>query len=249
MLNLEDNASNIRSFGYLFSDRTGRAFREAVTRSFSYASEVVRTIQELQISHKLELWDQAVSFKLGTINKSDALLADRVDMPLEKLDSKDVWKYGYSVLRRDGARKTRQWVLPDGLFITDKEIIAIEFDHGKTVGEWANKLWKAARGLASTKIDGLFFCYCFENGSHIDKLSGEEMTNEFLTLVDLARSNKPIGFITVFPHELKTSRENIDEIVDFFQSAYSGRTMSAASKEITIQIQEALRKREQKWVS
>ena len=227
MLDLDDKCSNIGSFVNLFSDGVGVTFREAIAYSFSFASGAVRTIQALSIRHQLELWDQAVSYKLGRILISDPILANGVDIHLEKQDSKIVWHYGFSILKTDRERKTRQWVLPDGLIRRANAAVAIEFDHGITVGKWANQLLKAIRVLASDKICGVIYCFCFERGSSINKLSIEEMTNEFRALVDCNGFKKPIGFITILPFELRADLPAKSEVIDFLEIAYLSNSNKA----------------------
>ena len=220
MLNLEDNGSNIHPFVHLFLDKSGVAFQDAIVRSFSFASETVHTVKKLPVGHPLELWDQATSYKLDGIIKSKSLLADGVEILLEKLNSEEVWHYGFSVLKTDRDRKTRQWVLPDGLIKTTHKPIAIEFDHGLEVGKWANQLLKAIRGLASDKIDGIIYCFCFDSESSVRRLSDGELTDEFQKLVDLHKFNKPIGIVTVFPNQLQSDQINSKEIIDFLDMAY-----------------------------
>jgi len=47
------------------------------------------------------MWDQATSYKLDEIVKSESLLADGVEILLEKINSEEVWHYGFSVLKSD----------------------------------------------------------------------------------------------------------------------------------------------------
>lgn len=92
------------------------------------------------------------------------------------------------------------WTLPDGLIQTETKNIAVELDHGKSLGDWASKLLKATRLSASPKINGVLFCYCtpddqrewFENG---------DFTPEFRKILDKSVS-KPIGIITIGSEEL-----------------------------------------------
>ncbi|MGB8214626.1 MAG: hypothetical protein WCE68_13795 [Anaerolineales bacterium] len=220
MVNLDSTGSNITSFSHLFSDGTGRKFRNAIASSFSFASGVVRVIQDSSVNHQLELWDQAVSYELGTTLKSESFLAEGVKTYLEKQESEEVWHYGFPILERDRNQKTRQWVLPDGLLKKNDQIITIEFDHGKVIGKWASQLLKAIRALAAMKIDGVIYCYCFDSESSIKKLSTDQLTVEFKALVDCNSFGKPIGIITIFSDELQVDLPNRNDVIDFLNSAY-----------------------------
>ncbi|MFZ1043566.1 MAG: hypothetical protein WCA79_03625 [Anaerolineales bacterium] len=120
--------------------------------------------------------------------KSEPFLANGVKIYLEKQESEEVWHYGFPILEKDSNQKTRQWVLPDGLFKKGDQIITIEFDRGKVTGKRASQLLKAIRALAATKIDGIIYSYCFDGGSSIKKLSTDQLTAEFRALLIVVAS-------------------------------------------------------------
>ena len=164
---------------------------------------------------------------------SEPLLADGVEIHLEKQESKKFGDNAFCILKTDSDHKTRQWVLPDGLIKSNNQIISIEFDHGITVGKWANQLLKAIRALASDNISGVIYCFCFDKGSSINKLSVEEMTDEFQALVSCNTFDKPVGVLTVFHHELQADPPSKSGVIDFLETTYiknSGKAIGSKRK-------------------
>ena len=176
--------------------------------------------------HKLDLWDQAVQFKLAKINQSEKLFIDGVRLYLEKDDSKEVYKYGISItqLQKQGQRL---WILPDVIIKTSNQvIIAVEIDHGKNFGKGANQLIKAVRSLASNQIKGVLYCFCLEkdlnpSGYLLD--SNDDFTEDFLSLLNASLSEKDLGVITIQPREWQTLVYDKKEVFDFFERAYTSK--------------------------
>ncbi len=244
MLSLDDNGSNIRAFKHLFPDGTGERFRDAIIHSFSFASGVVRTVQELAVKHQLELWDQAVSYRLGEILSLGYQFAEGVEIHLEKQESERIWRHGFSIVKTDSNQRTRQWVLPDGLIQRNGETIALEFDHGEAIGKWADRLLKAIRALAAEKINGVIYCYCFDGGAPISKLSSEDLTDEFIRLVDHCSFGKPIGVLTIFRDELQVDLPDLDSVLNFLDAVYiHNRNKSKESRKTAEEIAKALKQK------
>ncbi|MCL5291628.1 MAG: hypothetical protein M1548_03740 [Actinobacteria bacterium] len=78
---------------------------------------------------------------------------------------------------------------------TKTEKIAVELDHGKSLGDWASKLLKAVRLAASPKISGVLFCY-FTPCDQRKWFVGGNFTPEFCKILDNGAS-KPVSIITI----------------------------------------------------
>jgi hypothetical protein len=76
--------SDTTAIDYTFADSSGMAFRHTLTRAFSFASYLENISKQLLPTHKLEIWDQAISFQLGIIANSEMLFAEGVEFHLIK---------------------------------------------------------------------------------------------------------------------------------------------------------------------
>jgi len=181
----------------------------------------------------LELWDQAVQYKLAKSIQQEYPFIDNTTCTLEKQNSVYVWKYGFSIT---SASRTGQrlWTLPDGILKTSNEVISLELDHGDTTGRWANQLIKATRSLASKYIDGVLYCFCMEkniNDSGYLFAEDEHLTDEFLSLLQVNRFDKKLGIFTLLPREWRgKSSFARKEIIDFFESTYIKKKAGPKSK-------------------
>jgi hypothetical protein len=184
----------------------------------------------------LEIWDQAVSFQLGNLAESSSLFIEGTKLYLEKDHSEIVWKCGYNVLESHPKDK-RLWVLPDGIIkIKDETIIIVEFDHGDTIGEWANQLLKALRILASGKVQGVLYCFCLEKD--IQNPENEKLTKEFQSLIVSLCGNKKLGIITLRPSQSFDKKE----AKGFFEKVYlKNQNISPQSREEAEKLVEACR--------
>ncbi|MSP14945.1 MAG: hypothetical protein EXR62_18550 [Chloroflexi bacterium] len=222
-LPLDESGSNLSALKFLFSDGTGAKFRNAIGQAFQFANEVVYVLRIEEPSHKLELWDQAVQRKLSRIvSKAEPCFVPGTRLFLEKTETgRDVWQYGIHVFESYNRGGQRFWNLPDGVIRTPTAIIAIEFDHGPTIGNWARQLVKAIRSAASPKIEGVLFCFCVDAPKSTRPLFvGEKFTTAFQTLVE-AGCNKPVGIITVDQLELSNfSKPTKEEILIFKREVY-----------------------------
>jgi hypothetical protein len=236
---IDKSGSNIIPFEHLFLDGNGKLFRIALCKSFSFASNVIQIAKKISPEHKLELWDQAVGYKLTKIAISEKFFIDGVSIRLEKETDNVVWQYGISVTKSH-TPKQRLWTLPDGLIQTPNQVITIEFDHGNNIGKWANQLIKAVRSFASSQISGVLYCFCMEkdlnvSGDLLDQ--GDDFTVEFKSLLNANTSGKKLGIITIPPIEWRKLPPKKNEIVDFFQDTYIlNKKISKKSREVAQQL-------------
>lgn len=242
-MQINKTGTDIKIFEHIFRDGNGEAFRSALSESYSFASQIIQTAKKVKPYHGLELWDQAVQYKLEKINQSENLFIDGTDFLLEKQDSVKVWQYGYSITksRRKGQRF---WTLPDGIIKIQQEVIALEFDHGKNIGRWANQLIKAVRLLASKYIDGVLYCFCMEkdlNSSGHLITEQYPFTGEFLSLLQANIFEKKLGIITLFPIDWcdKFSIEQV-EVFDFFRNTYIVKKTGSKSRKTAQEILDLL---------
>lgn len=115
------------------------------------------------------------------------------------------------------------WTLPDGIIKTPNQAFALELDHGRNVGKWANQLVKAARSSASRQISGVLYCFCLEKDLHpsgnlLDPK--DDFTREFQSLLEASLSGKRLGTITISPCEWQSLTNDKREAIDFFKNAY-----------------------------
>lgn len=244
MLIIDKSGSNTAPFKHLFVDGKGELFRFALCNSFSFASNLVQFARETSPNHKLDLWDQAVQYKLAKTARLERLFIDGVSLHLEKESNHEVWQYGISVTESQ-RRGQRLWILPDGLIKTSEQVIALEFDHGDNLGKWASQLIKAVRSCASSHIAGVLYCFCLEKNLHPSGYlldPNDDFTGEFQSLLNANLSGKSLGIITIPPSEWQ-SPPNKGEFVDFFESAYVfNKKMSLRSQKVAQQILTELRK-------
>ncbi|MCR4439603.1 MAG: hypothetical protein QHJ34_13765 [bacterium] len=247
-MHIRRSGTDVNALAHLFADGKGEAFRFALGESFSFASELIRTTRRVKPNHALELWDQAVQYKLRLISRARDLFADGTSLHLEKQDSSIVWQFGFSITecRRRGKRL---WTLPDGIIITPSQVIALEFDHGDSVGRWASQLLKAVRSLASDRINRLLYCFCMDKDLHssgnlVDQQ--DAFTKEFLTLLDASLLGKSLGMITVFAMEWQSvNLIEIEEVSDFYKSVYiTNEKASPKSRKIAHEVLHQLHKSE-----
>jgi hypothetical protein len=242
---IDKTGSDITPFQHFFVDGKGEFFRHALSYSFAFAFNTLQLALKISPNHKLDLWDQAVQYKLEKINNSRKLFVDGVKLYTEKKNSKEVWNYGISITKSQ-KQGQRLWILPDALIKTSSQTIAIEFDHGPNLGKWANQLIKAARSLASNHISGVLYCFCLEKDLHplgylLD--SSDDFTEEFQQLLQASLSKKDLGIITIQPCEWQNLAYDKKEAVDFFESAYAlNKKMSQKSRIVAEQILIELRK-------
>ena len=219
---IDKSGSNITHFKHLFLDGNGKLFRIALCNSFSFASNVIQFAQKTLPEHKLELWDQAVGYKLIKIASSEKFFVDGAAIHLEKESTNVVWQYGISITKSQRPEQ-RLWTLPDGVIKTSNQVITLEFDHGNTIGKWANQLIKAVRSFASSQVDGVLYCFCLErdlneSGDLLDP--NDDYTIEFQSLLNANISGKKLGIITIPPKEWQKPLSNTNEIADFFKDTY-----------------------------
>ena len=232
-MKLSKTGTNIQAFEQIFRDGKGSIFRFALSESFSFASQVIRIANEARPKHGLELWDQAVQYKLAKLNQQQYPFIDNTTCILEKQDSTQVWQYGFTITTLSG-KNQRLWTLPEGIIKTPREVIALEFDHGITIGRWANQLVKAVRSLASKQIDGALYCFCMEknlNESGCLFTEQEPFSEEFLALLRANMFEKKLGIITLFPTEWRG--ENLyerNDFIDFFESMYIDKKAGLKSR-------------------
>lgn len=243
-MEINKSGTDVSAFEGLFRDGTGEAFRSALTASFAFASVIIHCAKKVRPAHGLELWDQAVQYELARINQSGDLFVDGTSLYLEKTDSQRVWQYGFSITgtRRRGQRL---WTLPDGIIETPVARIAVEFDHGDTVGTWANQLIKAVRSCASGQITGVLYCFYMEKDPHSSgQLLGEYETfsDEFGRLLDAHTFGKRLGMVTEFPSKEVGRRIGDREVFDFFESTYvANKKAGTKSRETAQEILSSLR--------
>ncbi len=218
---LDESGSNVSSLKSIFFDETGTIFREAVGQAFCFANDVVSVTRKAGFSHSGELWDQAVQRHLWKIiedGEGEPCFVKGAELLIEKIRGKSVWEYGISIFEGEGA--TRFFNLPDGLIRTPTSIVALEFEHGKSIGEWGRQLAKAIRSAASSKIDGVLFCFYFKGKSAKSLFLGRKFTPEFQTLLGNAY-NKKIGIVTIDQEELSIyPKPTYPEVADFVRNTY-----------------------------
>jgi hypothetical protein len=200
-LHLDESGSNTLALSKFFSDPTGTELRQVVAEAFFLAQREATNNRTKQ-----EVWDRVAQTELFRLATQNTLMSPGAELLLEKgHGGKIVWNYGIRVFAEQTGRK---WTLPDGLIRTADEIIAVELDHGRSLGNWARQLLKATRLAASPRIDGVLFCYCTPTDQRKWFTTGD-FTDEFKAIIETG-IDKPVGIITIGEEELAIARREMN---------------------------------------